>query len=84
MHGLPCRFWFWWGVLLLVWAASVSFEALGPPVEPPFAVPPAVATALMTGFEDFKSLSKMLLLDDDDDDDDDHGFSSSSISSSPS
>ena len=29
--------------------ASVSFDAISPPIDPPFAVPPAVATALMTG-----------------------------------
>ena len=38
--------------------ASVSFDA----IDPPFAVPPAVATALMTGLDDLRNFSKMLLL----------------------
>ena len=42
--------------------ASVSFDAISPPIDPPFAVPPAVATALMTGLDDLRNFFKMLLL----------------------
>ena len=42
--------------------ASVSFDAISPPIDPPFAVPPAVATALMTGLDDLRNFFKVLLL----------------------
>ena len=42
--------------------ASVSFDAISPPIDPPFAVPPAVATSLMTGSDDLRNFFKMLLL----------------------
>ena len=42
--------------------ASVSFDAISPPIDPPFAVPPAVATALMTGLDDLRNCLKTLLL----------------------
>ena len=52
--------------------ASVSFDAISPPIDPPFAVPPAVATALMMGLDDLRNFFKTLLLLED-------GSSSSSI-----
>ena len=41
--------------------ASVSFDAISPPIDPPFAVPPAVATALMTYLDDLRNFFQMLL-----------------------
>ena len=42
--------------------ASVSLNAISPPIDPLFAVPPAVATALMTGLDELRNFFKMLLL----------------------
>ena len=42
--------------------ACVSFDAISPPIDPPFAVPPAVATALMTCLDDLGNCLQTLLL----------------------
>ena len=41
---------------------SVSFDAMRPPMLPPFAVPVAVATALIKGLEDFNRFLTLVLL----------------------
>ena len=43
-------------------ALTSALDCISPPIDPPFAVPPAVATALMTGLDDLRNFFKMLLL----------------------